>query len=45
MDNFAALESCVEVTKQPVISAADAKKIQQQLNFDPAVTRLPYFTG
>lgn len=45
MDNFAALESCVEVTRQPVISAADAKKIQQQLNFDPAVTRLPYFTG
>ena len=45
MDNFAALESCIEVTRQPVISAADAKKIQQQLNFDPAVTRLPYFTG
>lgn len=45
MDNFAALESCVEVIRQPVISEAEAKKIQKKLNFDPSVTKLPYFTG
>lgn len=44
MDNFASLESCTEVVRQPVISEADAKKIKQKLNFDPAVTKLPYFT-
>jgi len=44
MDNFASLESCTEVVRQPVISEADAKKIRQKLNFDPAVTKLPYFT-
>ena len=44
MDNFAALESCVEVTRQPVISEAEANKIRQKLNFDPAVTKLPYFS-
>jgi uncharacterized protein len=45
MDNFAALESCTEVVRQPVISEAEAKKISQKLNFDPKVTKLPYFTG
>lgn len=45
MDNFASLESCTEVVRQPVISEVEAIKIQQKLNFDPAVTRLPYFTG
>ena len=44
MDNFAALESCVEVSRQAVISEADAKKILQKLNFDPAITKLPYFS-
>jgi aryl-alcohol dehydrogenase-like predicted oxidoreductase len=44
MDNFASLESCTEVVRQPVISEAEAKKIKQKLNFDPAVTKLPYFT-
>lgn len=44
MDNFAALESCVEVSRQAVISKADAKKILQKLNFDPAITKLPYFS-
>ena len=44
MDNFAALESCTEVTRQPVISETDAKKILQKLNFDPAITKLPYFS-
>jgi len=44
LDNFAALESCVEVVRQPVISAAEAEKIRQKLNFDPKVTRLPYFS-
>lgn len=45
MDNFASLESCAEVVRQPVISAADAERIRKKLNFDPAVTKLPYFTG
>ncbi len=44
MDNFAALESCVEVIRQPVISEAEAKEIREKLNFDPKVTRLPYFS-
>ncbi|HUX96795.1 MAG TPA: aldo/keto reductase [Bacteroidales bacterium] len=45
MDNFASLESCTEVVRQPVISEAEAIRIQQKLNFDPAVIKLPYFTG
>jgi aryl-alcohol dehydrogenase-like predicted oxidoreductase len=45
MDGFAPLESCVEVGKEPVISDAEAEKIRVKLNFDPAVTRLPYFVG
>jgi len=44
MDNFASLESCTEVVRQPVISAADAEMIRKKLNFDPAVTKLPYFS-
>jgi hypothetical protein len=45
MDGFAPLESCVEVAKQPLLSAAEAEKIRIRLNFDPNVTRLPYFVG
>ncbi len=45
MDGFAPLESCVEVGKEPLISAKDAKRIETELNFDPKVTRLPYYTG
>jgi aryl-alcohol dehydrogenase-like predicted oxidoreductase len=45
MDGFASIESCVEVGKEPLLSESDAKKIQLKLNFDPKVTRLPYFTG
>jgi len=45
MDGFAPLESCVEVGKEPVISNAEAEKIRTKLNFDPAVTKLPYFVG
>lgn len=45
MDNFASLESCAEVARQPVISEAEAGKIKQKLNFDPQITKLPYFTG
>ncbi len=44
IDNFASLESCTEVVRQPMISEADAEKIRQKLNFDPAVTKLPYFS-
>jgi predicted aldo/keto reductase-like oxidoreductase len=45
IDGFAPLESCVEVGKEPLISQAEAEKIHKQLNFDPNVTRLPYYTG
>ena len=45
IDGFAPLESCVEVAKEPLLSAAEAEKIHTKLNFDPKVTRLPYYTG
>jgi len=45
MDGFAPLESCVEVGKEPLLSASEAEKIRTKLNFDPNVTRLPYFVG
>jgi aryl-alcohol dehydrogenase-like predicted oxidoreductase len=45
MDGFAPLESCVEVGREPIVSDAEAEKIRIKLNFDPAVTRLPYFAG
>jgi hypothetical protein len=45
MDGFAPLESCVEVAKEPLLSAAEAEKIRAKLNFDPNVTKLPYFIG
>jgi aryl-alcohol dehydrogenase-like predicted oxidoreductase len=45
MDGFSPLESCVEVGKEPLLSEKDAKKIELKLNFDPKVTKLPYFTG
>jgi aryl-alcohol dehydrogenase-like predicted oxidoreductase len=45
MDGFSPLESCVEVGKEPLLSEADAEKIHEKLNFDPKVTRLPYFAG
>ena len=45
MDGFAPLESCVEVAKEPLLSSEEAEKIRVKLNFDPAVTKLPYFVG
>ena len=45
MDGFAPLEACVEVAKEPLLSAAEAEKIRKKLNFDPSLTKLPYFTG
>lgn len=45
MDGFSPLESCVEVGKEPVLSEKEAQRIVSRLNFDPQVTRLPYFTG
>jgi aryl-alcohol dehydrogenase-like predicted oxidoreductase len=45
MDGFSPLESCVEVGKEPLLSEKEAQKIVSKLNFDPKVTRLPYFTG
>jgi len=45
IDGFAPLESCIEVGKEPLLSENEAKKIEMRLDFDPKVTRLPYFTG
>lgn len=45
MDGYSPLESCVAVGKEPLISENEANKIQKNLNFDPKVTKLPYFTG
>ncbi len=45
IDGFAPLESCVEVGKEPLISDTEAEKIRIRLNFDPKLTRLPYFVG
>lgn len=45
MDGFSPLESCVEVGKEPLLSETEAKEIVSKLNFDPKVTKLPYFTG
>ncbi len=45
MDGFAPLESCVAVGKEPVLSPEKARDIVKKLNFDPKVTKLPYFTG
>jgi aryl-alcohol dehydrogenase-like predicted oxidoreductase len=44
IDGFAPLESCVSVGKEPLLSEKEAAKIKLKLNFDPKVTRLPYFT-
>ncbi len=45
MDGFAPLESCIAVGLEPLLSATDAEKIRVKLNFDPKVTRLPYYVG
>jgi hypothetical protein len=45
MDGFSPIESCVEVGKEPLLPATEAKKIELKLNFDPKVTKLPYYTG
>jgi|WetSurMetagenome_2_1015567.scaffolds.fasta_scaffold00169_15 uncharacterized protein len=45
IDGFAPLESCVEVGKEPLLSQSEAEKLHVKLNFDPKVTRLPYFVG
>jgi hypothetical protein len=45
MDGFAPLESCVEIGKEPLLTEKKAGEIVKRLNFDPKVTRLPYFTG
>jgi len=45
MDGFAPLESCVEVGRESLITKQEAESIVKKLNFDPKVTRLPYYTG
>jgi aryl-alcohol dehydrogenase-like predicted oxidoreductase len=45
MDGYSPLESCVNIGKEPLISEAEAREIEVKLNFDPKVTRLPYYTA
>jgi aryl-alcohol dehydrogenase-like predicted oxidoreductase len=45
MDGFPALESCISVGKERLLSQSKAEKIHLKLNFDPKTTRLPYYTG
>jgi len=45
MDGYSPLESCVAIGKEPLLSTKDAEKIHVKLNFDPNVTKLPYFQG
>ena len=45
MDGYSPIESCVSIGKEPLISLAEAKEIELKLNFDPKVTKLPYYTG
>jgi uncharacterized protein len=45
IDGFSPLESCVAVGKEPILSEDEAEKLHQKLNFDPKLTRLPYFVG
>jgi aryl-alcohol dehydrogenase-like predicted oxidoreductase len=45
MDGFAPLESCVEVGKEPLLTEEESGRIVKELKFDPAVTKLPYYTG
>lgn len=44
MDGFSPLQACTDVGREPVLSDKEAKKINVRLNFDPKVTRLPYFS-
>jgi len=45
MDGFSPLQACTDVGREPLLSEKEAKKINIKLDFDPKVTRLPYFTG
>ena len=45
MDGYSPLESCVNIGKEPLISEAEAGEIEAKLNFNPEVTRLPYYTA
>lgn len=44
MDGFSPLQACTNIGREPVLSEAEAKKIHIKLDFDPKVTRLPYFS-
>ncbi len=45
MDGFATLESCVEVSKRPVLANEQMQDVERRLAFDPKKVKLPYFTG
>jgi hypothetical protein len=45
IDGYAPLECCAAVGREPLLSEKDARAIEVKLNFDPNVTRLPYYTG
>lgn len=45
MDGYATLESCVEISGEPVLSKSEREEMHIKLAFDPKKTRLPYFQG
>jgi uncharacterized protein len=45
IDGFSPLASCVAVGKEPILSEKEAEKLHKKLNFDPGITRVPYFVG
>lgn len=44
MDGFSPLESCTEVGREPLLAGKDAREIVRKLDFDPKITKLPYFS-
>jgi len=45
MDGFSPILANTNIGREPAINEDEAKKIQIKLDFNPKVTRLPYFTG
>ncbi|MFA5534746.1 MAG: aldo/keto reductase [Mariniphaga sp.] len=44
MDGFSPLQACVKIGREPVLTDEEARKIHIKLDFDPKITRLPYFS-
>ena len=43
IEGFGTLESCVEIAKEPLISAKERDDINKRLAFNPKIHKLPYF--